>query len=207
MTIPDPQASLASPALELSLPPAGRLRYWPDWICAERTQELFSALHSDPGWRQLPVRLFGRDIPQPRLTAFHADGGINYTYSGLCLQGRGWSPTLALLRDRLNAQLAQNFNSVLCNLYRDGRDYMGWHADDERELGAAPVIASLSFGARRRFQFRPRHADHGHRQELMLDPGSLLVMSGDLQHHWQHQLPKSLRITSPRINLTFRRIG
>lgn len=201
-----PQEIASGIALDLELPPSGRLIYWPAYLDAGQAEALFDRLQLGLDWRQLPVRLFGRQIPQPRLTDFHADAGISYTYSGLRLEGCAWPLPLAALRERLNAELGQAFNSVLCNLYRDGRDYMGWHADDEPTLGADPVIASLSLGIRRRFQLRPRQRARVERRELMLEPGSLLVMAGDLQRHWLHQLPKSLQVKTPRINLTFRRI-
>lgn len=191
----------------ICLPPGGRLSYQGQWLQSEAAALLFQTLLTALDWRQLPVRMFGRSLPQPRLTDFHGDSGTGYTYSGLSLHGRGWPPVLADLRDALARETGLVFNTVLCNLYRDGRDYMGWHADDEPELGRNPVVASVSLGAQRRFRLRPRAGRSGEPCELLLECGSLLLMSGDLQHHWQHQLPKALRVDKPRINLTFRQVG
>jgi alkylated DNA repair dioxygenase AlkB len=149
--------------------------------------------------------MFGRSIPQPRLTDFRADPGVSYRYSGLTLEARPWTDDLAGLRRFAEDMAGQRFNSVLCNLYRDGRDYMGWHADNEPELGPNPVIASLSFGARRRFTLKPRSGQE-ERVEFELECGSLLVMRGDTQRHWLHQLPRAARVREARINLTFRDI-
>jgi len=140
------------------------------------------------------------------LTAFYGNREVNYRYSGLTLQARPWTGELEKLRRIAEELSGRKYNSVLCNLYRDGRDYMGWHADDERELGSNPVIASMSFGAERRFLLKPRNGEE-ERIEFLLKSGSLLVMRGDLQRHWLHQLPRALRISRKRINLTFRQIG
>ena len=120
------------------------------------------------------------------------------------LLAEGWPAPLAAVRDALETDLGERFNSVLCNLYRDGSDGMGWHADNEPELGNNPLIASVSLGSRRRFRLKPSSGD----RRLVLDPahGSLIVMAGDIQHHWLHEVPKTRRVVGPRINLTFRRI-
>ena len=188
------------------LHPGGKVRFWPTWLDAGAAAAWYSELRESLDWRQLPVRMFGRWVKQPRLVDFHADRDVSYTYAGLRLDGRGWPPRLQTLRDAVSDAAGVAFNSVLCNLYRDGHDYMGWHADDEPELGPEPIIASLSLGASRRFVLRPRRPPREPRQELQLDSGSLLLMSGSLQRHWQHQLPKALRVREARINLTFRQI-
>jgi alkylated DNA repair dioxygenase AlkB len=156
-------------------------------------------------WQQRPIRLFGREVMQPRLTCFYGEPGVRYRYSGKTLEAHRFTDELRDLAERLGECIGTGFNSVLCNLYRDGRDSMGWHADDETELGKDPVIASVSLGQARRFRLKPRSG--GGSRALMLEHGSLLVMSGDLQHHWLHELPKSRQALGPRINLTFRRIG
>lgn len=188
------------------LEPGGAVRYHPRWLAPETAEALFARLLVDLNWRQLPVYLFGRWIPQPRLIDFHADRGVAYTYAGLRLEGQGWPQTLENLRDAVSAVAGVRFNSILCNLYRDGRDHMGWHADDEPELGRDPSIASISLGAERRFLLRPREKPRQPRHEWRLASGSLLLMEGKLQRHWQHQLPKALRVKDARINLTFRQI-
>ena len=193
-------------AQDMCLEPNGRVRYFPHWLRPEQVSGLWRGLDDTLDWRELPIRLVGRWIPQPRLVDFHADPLVSYTYSGLCLQGRGWPPMLEALRAAVSEVAGVAFNSVLCNRYRDGRDSMGWHADNEAELGLNPSIASVSLGATRRFLLRPRQAPHRPKLEWLLESGSLLIMEGDLQHHWQHQLPKALRVRQPRINLTFRQI-
>lgn len=145
----------------------------------------------------------GRQVLQPRLTAWYGDAA--YTYSGVTLEPLPWTPLLAMLRDRLIADVGERFNSVLCNLYRTGADSMGLHADDERELGPNPVIASVSVGATRRLVLR-----HKRRKAapviLDLTSGSLLVMGPATQTFWRHAVPKDPRVVAPRVNLTFRRI-
>ena len=154
-------------------------------------------------WRQDTARIVGRAVALPRLTAWHGDAG--YRYSGIDNPPKPWLPLLRALKDQAEHLAGATFNSVLANLYRDGRDSMGWHSDDERSLGADPVIASLSFGAVRRFRLK-----HKTRPELALalelEPGSCLVMAGSLQHHWRHALPKTAKPAGPRVNLTFRLI-
>lgn len=190
----------------LALPPKGQVDYWPCVDSEVAVGDTEQRLSGELEWRQLPVYMFGRSIPQPRLTGFYGDRDVTYHYSGLTLQARPWTAELERLRDIVEKLSGHKYNSVLCNLYRDGHDYMGWHADDERELGSNPVIASMSFGAERRFLLKPR-SGKGERIEFLLKSGSLLVMSGDLQRHWLHQLPRALRISQKRINLTFRQIG
>ena len=149
------------------------------------------------------MRLFGRDVPAPRLSCWIGDAGTTYTYSRVRFEPRPWPPSVAALRDAIASATGFLPNSVLANRYRDGRDAMGWHADAEPELGPEPVIASLSLGAPRRFVLR--HRTRGLRHELVLAPGSLLLMAGATQAHWQHALPRA-KVAGPRINLTFRRI-
>ena len=183
----------------------GGLDYWPDWLPADEADALFGRLQRDVAWETRTIRMFGRRMEQPRRIAFQGDAGTVYRYSNDDYRASAWHPGVADLRDRLARWLDVRFNSVLLNLYRNGRDSMGWHADDEPELGDRPVIASVSLGAVRRFVLRSR-ADHGRKIDLPLASGSLLVMSGDLQRDWQHQVPKTARPVGPRVNLTFRRI-
>lgn len=182
----------------------GELGWCPRFTPPGRTAGLFSQLLAILCWRQEYLRLFGRTLPQPRLSAWYGDPGSRYHYSGLQLEPLPWNPVLLELRQQLHTILGQDFNSVLANLYRDGRDSMGWHSDDEPELGPEPVIASLSLGATRRFDLR--HKRSGERYRLHPEDGSLLVMAGSLQQHWQHRIAKTRRPVGPRINLTFRRI-
>jgi alkylated DNA repair dioxygenase AlkB len=152
------------------------------------------------------IRVFGREVLQPRRVAWVGDPLAVYTYSGTRHEPVPWTPTLARLRDRVIAATGEAYNSVLCNLYRDGRDAMGMHADAEPELGPEPVIASLSLGATRRFMLRHRRgAQHG-KLDLRLGGGALLVMRGETQTHFRHGVPREPAVTQPRLNLTFRRI-
>jgi len=128
-----------------------------------------------------------------------------YTYSRVRYEPRPWTPALASLRDTVSARCGESYNSALCNLYRDGRDAMGWHSDNEPELGAHPSIASLSFGATRRFRLRHRRDKTLH-LEIELEPGSLLLMAGATQENYRHDLPRTARQVGPRVNVTFRRI-
>lgn len=167
---------------------------------------LFASLQAEVPWEQHRLRIFGRAVDSPRRSCWIGDAQAVYTYSRTRFVPRPWTPLLAELRRGLQELCAQPFNSVLCNLYRDGRDHMGWHSDDEPELGSAPFIASLSFGATRRFRLRHRH-DKALGLELALSSGSLLLMAGATQRNYRHDLPRALRVHEPRINLTFRYVG
>jgi alkylated DNA repair dioxygenase AlkB len=174
-------------------------------IAPALADELFRQLRQEVDWRQEAVVLFGKRHLVPRLVAWHGDPDASYAYSGVAHDPRPWVPPLATLRERVEALTGHRFNGVLLNLYRDGRDGMGWHADDEPELGPDPVIASVSLGATRRFRMRHR-SNRGARLAIDLEHGSLLLMCGATQHHWLHALPKTSRPAGERINLTFRRI-
>ncbi len=172
---------------------------------AVAADDLLRRLHLETDWRQEHLHMFGRDIAVPRLVAWHGD--VGYRYSGIDHPPRPWTPLLTSIKTRAEAVAGTVFNGVLLNLYRDGRDCMGWHSDDEAELGSRPIIASVSLGAARRFQFR-RRDDYRNRHEVVLEAASILVMAGDTQARWQHRLPRSGARTAtdhgPRINLTFR---
>ncbi|MEO7757571.1 MAG: alpha-ketoglutarate-dependent dioxygenase AlkB [Dokdonella sp.] len=164
---------------------------------------LLEALDAEIPWQQHRLNLFGREVAAPRLSCWMGDPAATYTYSRTRFDPLPWTPTVALLRDDLAARFGLRFNSVLANRYRDGRDSMGWHSDDEPELGSQPQIASLSFGAERTFRLRKRIT----REAVLSIPlahGSLLLMAGDSQALYQHALPTRAAVTSPRINLTFR---
>jgi alkylated DNA repair dioxygenase AlkB len=181
----------------------------PQWLPAEEAEAIFAALHTTIPWETHRLRLFGREVDAPRLSCWIGDPGASYVYSGTRFEPHPWSPMLASLRDRLQQTCDAPFNSVLANLYRDGGDSMGWHSDDEPELGLEPLIASLSLGAERRFRLRrrlpravkPSPADT---VNLVLPPGSVLRMAGATQRLYRHDLPKTRMVVAPRINLTFR---
>jgi alkylated DNA repair dioxygenase AlkB len=200
--MPSERAPAAPECIELELF-EGDARLWPSAFRPDEAAQLFTELRQTVDWQQESILMFGRRVPVPRLVAWHGDPGTIYTYSGALHQPLPWTPPLARIRDRVSELSSARFNAVLLNLYRDGRDGMGWHADDEAELGRDPVIASVSLGATRRFCLR-----HRKRRNLKLDlplaHGSLLCMAGATQHHWVHALPKTRAAVGERINLTFR---
>lgn len=173
------------------------LEYEPNWL--PDADHVFAALMREVPWEARAIRIFGREVMQPRLVAWIGDPDAVYTYSGTRHDPLPWTPTLATLNQRLHAFA---FNSVLCNLYRNGRDSMGMHRDAEPELGPDPIVASVSLGATRRFQLRRDDEEH----ELALTSGSLLIMRGTTQRYYRHGVPKEPKVDQPRINLTFRRI-
>ncbi|GAA3935376.1 alpha-ketoglutarate-dependent dioxygenase AlkB family protein [Hymenobacter algoricola] len=196
-----PLTLLPLPQAEVLLDPA----FLPPAAAAALLAELTATIP----WRQEPIRLFGKEVLQPRLTAWHGDPDARYAYSGLALTPQPWTPALLHLRAQVQAATGSRFNSVLLNLYRSGQDSMGWHADNEPELGPAPVIASVSLGAPRRFRLRPRHPPPVPPAAVTLElaSGSLLVMRGPTQQHWLHAVPKTAVPTGPRLNLTFRLVS
>ncbi|WP_051935766.1 alpha-ketoglutarate-dependent dioxygenase AlkB [Salegentibacter sp. Hel_I_6] len=187
-----------------SLPDA-ELRYFPDFLSSEKADFFLEKLLKDIPWKQQNIKLFGKEIPQPRLTAFYAEKGISYTYSGLQLDPEYFSAEILELKQKTEKISGFDFNTCLANLYRDGNDSMGWHADDEKVLGKNPVIASISLGGVRSFQFKHKK-DKNLKEKIELQHGSLIVMQGSMQHFWKHQLPKTKKEVPPRINLTFRKI-
>lgn len=182
----------------VALRDGGWVRYWPTFLSAVEADRFFVALRRDVPWEQLRNHLW----TFPRLTAFAGDPGVVYRYSGVTHVGEGWSIDLLALRQRVEAVTGSTFNGVLLNLYRDGNDSMGRHADAEPELGPNPLVASVSLGAVRSFVLR--HTASREKCRFELAHGSLLLMGGSLQHHWQHELPKSKDPVGERLNLTFR---
>lgn len=190
--------------LTVPLPlPDAEIVFCPSFLDAQSSDRLLTNLTDTIDWRQDRITIYGRSLPQPRLTAWYGEPGKTYTYSGMTMQPTPWTATLLDLKTKVDAVSGAVFNSVLLNLYRNGNDSMGWHSDDEPELGQNPVIASLSLGGTRRFMLRHR-IDKEAKHQLELRGGSLLVMKGTTQHYWQHQVPKTKRPVLRRINLTFR---
>ncbi len=175
-----------------------------EWLDPAAADRLLDELRDTLPWENHRVRLFGREHASPRLSCWLGDPGAVYRYSGNVFEPRAWTPALLQLRERLQAELGVEFNSVLANRYRNGRDCMGWHSDDERELGDAPMIASVSLGATRRFVVAHRQGQE--RLAFDLPHRSLLVMAGATQRCYRHALPRTARPVGERINLTFRRI-
>ena len=176
-----------------------------NYLEADEADRYFNVLRDEVEWKQEEALLFGKRQPIPRLTAWFGDSQGTYTYSGIKMTPTPWTEVLAEIRDRTGMVAATEFNSVLLNLYRDGQDSVGWHADDEPELGPEPTIGSVSLGATRRFHLRPKDGSL-ETVSVELHHGNVLVMRGPMQRAWQHQLPKTQRAVGPRINLTFRTV-
>jgi alkylated DNA repair dioxygenase AlkB len=177
----------------------------PEWLTRADANALYESMATDIDWQVHRIRMFGRTIDSPRLSSWIGDPGASYTYSRTRFDPHPWPLSLQPIRQRLRDTLGIDFNSVLANRYRNGRDAMGWHSDDEPELGPQPVIASVSLGATRRFALKARGKGGG-RLTLDLPQGSLLVMCGETQTSYRHALPSTARPVGERINLTFRRI-
>jgi alkylated DNA repair dioxygenase AlkB len=191
---------------ESQLEHGGVLRFDPTWMDASEADGVFLELRTGIEWTQGVVTLFGRDRLEPRLTAWFGDA--DYRYSGRTVHASPWPPSIAALRRRVERAAGSRFNAVLLNLYRDGRDSMGMHSDDEPELGTNPVLASVSLGEPRKFVLQPKRksARSAGSYELELGHGSLLVMAGSCQHHYRHGVPKQPTCCGERINLTFRQV-
>jgi alkylated DNA repair dioxygenase AlkB len=198
-------ASLPCAGLQKQEKPGLVLRYWPEWATGEADSWL-QRLRQEVPWRQDQINLFGRTHPLPRLTCWVGNPGCSYTYSGVSNAIEPWTPLLQELREKVERAAGCKFNSLLLNRYRDGRDKLDWHADDEPELNPAAPIASLSLGAARSFRLKPKDsAIHpGGPLVYELAHGDLLVMDPPTQKHWLHQVPPRLRVKTERINLTFR---
>lgn len=180
------------------------LLWHPEFFSKEDADGLQSKLSNEIDWQTRTIKLFGKEMLMPRLTAWYGDEGIEYTYSNNTEVALPWTEELLFIKQRLEASLNTKFNSVLLNLYRNSQDSMGWHADDEPELGKHPIIASVSLGETRRFRFKNLATKET--KSLDLTHGSLVVMQGDFQEKWHHTIPKTKRKVGPRINLTFRQI-
>ena len=186
--------------------PDGAVTYFPHCFSPPESDHYLHALTDSIAWRQESIKLFAKEIPQPRLTAWYGDEGAIYTYSNLTNHPLPWTPELLAIKQRCEKIAQAKFNSVLLNYYRNGQDSMGWHQDNEPELGAQPVIASVNFGATRRFQLRHKKRKDLDTITIELEHGSLLLMHGATQECWKHQVPKTAQAIGARINLTFRLI-
>ncbi len=181
------------------------LQVFESFYGVDECRKFYQRLLREQDWPDNRYVFAGRRFTLPRLQTWHADPGIVYSYSNNLLETREWSPLLSGFREKIEHFLQCSFNAVLVNWYRDGEDHVGWHADNERELGDSPLIASLTFGAERDFCFRhKRSAEEG---RVRLADGSLLVMQPHFQHHWLHSVPQDKAVTEGRINLTFRKVN
>jgi len=186
--------------------PDGELYYQAHLDLGAPEENLLQQLITSTPWRAEHITLWGKPVLQPRLTAWYGDPEAHYTYSGIELAPMPWTTLLADIRKKVEAACATPFNSVLLNYYRDEQDSMGFHSDDEPELGRQPVIASLSLGEERDFILKHKKSRTLKPVRLSLASGSLLLMKGDTQHNWRHGIAKETQPCGPRVNLTFRRI-
>ena len=180
----------------------GWLLFDSDFLSHDEADLLFENLHTSLPWAQGKVTIFGKTHATPRLESLHVVEGKSYHYSGNTLTSHPFTTELETLKKKIEFVSGESFNCVLANLYRDGKDSNGWHADNEKELGRNPIIASVSLGAERRFDLK--HNTKGDLKQLVLPHGSLLIMGGSMQHHWKHCIAKSKKVLDSRINLTFR---
>lgn len=185
--------------------PGARLRYFDSFFTEKEAEAHFKQLLKETPWQQDPITVFGKTYTQPRLTALYANNSLPYSYSGITMHPHQMTPLLSQIQERIHQVCDTQFTTVLLNHYRDGKDSNGWHADNEKELGKNPVIASVSFGAERFFHLKHREQKEL-RLKILLKKGSLLLMEGETQTHWLHQIAKTARPLGSRINLTFRKI-
>lgn len=184
--------------------PDAELWLWPQWLDSKRAAAVFTTLQQELLWQQPQLRLFGHSIRIPRQQVWMGDSHCRYRYSGVTFEPDPWHPIVKKITSWVNQQLNQRFNCVLLNLYLNGGEHMGWHSDDEPELGPSPDIASLSLGQARRFDLK--HKNLQHQLNLTLADGDLLLMQGPCQQYWVHRVPKQAQANSGRLNLTFRYI-
>lgn len=182
----------------------GEYIYIPFFFSNSEADIYFQKLYDKIDWKQEEMIVYGKSVKFPRLTAWYGNNDKPYTFSGITLNPKPWTSELIEIKKNIETKYLLSFNSVLLNLYRNGKDSISWHTDAEKELGENPVIASVNFGATRIFQLR--HRTTKQKIELKLTHGSLLIMLGEIQHFWQHQVPKTNTETGKRINLTFRQI-
>jgi alkylated DNA repair dioxygenase AlkB len=180
----------------------GEYQFYPSFFTPKEADIYFADLLANIQWKQESMNMYGKQVLFPRLTAWYGDNDKPYSFSGITLSPNLWTESLLEIKKRISKYTEANFNSVLLNRYRSGNDSISWHTDAEPELGKDPVIASVNFGATRKFQLR--HINTKEKLEIELTHGSLLIMEGELQHFWQHQVPKTSKPIGERINLTFR---
>ncbi len=181
----------------------GEILYNRNFLSSVEASRYFKILRNETAWQQDQIKVFGKVYDQPRLTALYANNNFPYSYSNITMYPSPFSATLLEIKEKVEQQLKKEFTTCLLNLYRHGQDSNGWHADNEKELGKNPIIASVSLGAERIFHMKHR-TDNSQKIKINLIHGSLLVMSGSTQHYWLHQIPKTKKHVEERINLTFR---
>ena len=200
------QLSLFGEAGQSASLPFELLDYRPGFFDPHESGLFLQTFINTVPWAQESIQMYGKLVKTPRLTAWYGDKGKDYTFSGTKYHPIPWTDDLLKIKEKIEPIAGTRFNSVLLNYYRDGNDSVAWHSDDEYELGADPIIASVSFGQVRRFDIRHK-TDRDRKYSVYLENGSLLLMKGDLQHHWYHRIPKSVKPMKERVNLTFRVIS
>ncbi len=185
--------------------PDSEIVFYPSFFSKERSDAYYDDLYANIAWKQEQIKLYGKQLDLPRLTAWYGDRGASYKYSGIRVKPQSWIAPLLEIKKAIESLSGNVFNSVLLNLYRQERDGVSWHSDNEPELGQNPIIGSVSFGGTRRFQFKHKK-NKAWRYEIKLPHGSYLLMKGATQNYWLHQVPKETKPYRPRINLTFRTI-
>ncbi len=195
-------ASLFSEEITLNLPDSD-VRYFPNFLPSEEANAYFKTFKETVPWQQDDIKVFGKVYAQPRLTALYGNNGKSYSYSNITMQPHVFSETLLTIKHQIETIALVDFTTCLLNLYRDGKDSNGWHADDEKELGKNPVIASITLGQERFFHLKHKE-NKLLKHKILLEHGSLLLMQGETQHRWLHQIPKTAKPIGERINLTFR---
>ena len=188
--------------LPLSPDRQSEITFWPGWLGSAEADDLLATAINQVAWRQDNIHIAGKSIPIPRLQNWYGDPTTSYTYSRIKLQAVAFPPWMEMLRRRVERQTGNCFNRTLVNYYRDGQDSVDWHADDERELGSEPIIASVRLGQERAFLLR--HKTTKERLNINLPHGSLMMMGSGIQEHWQHSIAKDKNVVGPRINFTFR---
>ena len=190
--------------IDYSLPDA-KIRYYPSFFSPKKSSFFLDYLRESIQWKQNTIKMYGKENPVPRLEAWYGDPGKSYAYSGIQMDPIPWTDELREIKSTVELESGIKFNSVLINFYRDGKDRVAWHSDNEKELGQNPVIGSVSFGAERNFKLRhKKYKSNGLKKEVLLQHGSFLLMQGSTQHHWMHEIPRTAKLIGPRINLTFR---
>ena len=185
--------------------PDAELHYRPQFFPKPTADRLLQELMEKIEWTQNKIRFYGKESLVPRLEAWYGDPGKSYAYSGIQMTPKPWTKELVEIKEAIEKEAGVPFNSVLINYYRDGKDRVAWHSDDEKELGQNPIIGSVSLGAERKFKLRhKKYKENGLKAEIMLQHGSFLLMKGPTQHHWMHEIPRTAKPIGPRINLTFR---
>ncbi|RLJ64491.1 alkylated DNA repair dioxygenase AlkB [Lacinutrix venerupis] len=193
---------LSHKEIHLNLPNSD-ISYYPNFFSKSEALDFYNTILNETNWRQDNITIFGKTYAQPRLTALFANNTKTYSYSNIIMHPEPFTNTLLTIKSKIETLTDVNFTTCLANLYRDGKDSNGWHADNEKELGKNPVIASITLGAARHFSLKHKN-DKNLKHKLLLENGSLLLMKGETQHFWLHQIAKTKKEVKPRINLTFR---